>query len=129
MSEGLELRDSRVSRIEWADGTVLVRFSHARIHKANGKPGRDPGTLWSQEAALILWEAIARTPLPTAPSAIAEGSLEVGGISHEPIPLPFKRKLAARLALRFADGTSIEIVGKRPAIELLGTPIFLGDFS
>jgi hypothetical protein len=124
MSDGLELHDSRVNRIEWVNDVARIHFSHACIHKSKGRPGRDSGTVWSQEAELILWEASAFRPLP---NTIAEGFLEVGGIRHELIPLPFKRKVGARLSLFFADGAEIEIIGYRPVIELLGTPIYLED--
>jgi hypothetical protein len=128
MSDGLELHDSRISHIEWLDGSARVHFSLAYIHKSEGKPGRDPGTLWGQEAELILMEAMASEPPATLPNTIAEGYLEVGGIRHELIPLPFRRKVDARLHLQFADGTSAEIMGKRPVIELHGTPLYLEDF-
>jgi hypothetical protein len=129
MSDGLELHDSRISHVEWLDGTALIHFSLAYIYKSKGKPGRDPGTLWSQEAQLAMAEASASGPMPSLPDAIAEGFLEVGGIRHQLIPLPFKRKVGARLHLQFENGDEIEITGKRPAIELLGTPIFLEGSS
>ena len=129
MSDALELHDSRVGRIEWVEGAALIYFSHAYIHKSKGRPGRDPSTLWSQEAELILWQATAAGPLPPLPNTIDEGFLEVGGIRHELIPLPFKRKVAARLCLQFADGAAIEIIGTRPMLALLGTPIYLEDSS
>jgi hypothetical protein len=125
MSDGLELSDSRVSHIEWQDGVVWVHFSQACIHKSKGRPGRDPSTAWSQEAELVMLEAVASEPLPRLPNTIDEGFLEVGGIRHELIPLPFTRKVDARLHLKFADGSVIDIAGKRPLVELLGTPIFL----
>ena len=127
MSNGLELHDSRVSRIEWVDDVAKICFSHACIHKSKGKPGKDPGTVWSNEAKLIMWHSAASGPLPALPNTISEGFLEVGGIRHELIPLPFRRKVGAKLYLQFADGAEIEIIGKRPQIELLGTPIFLED--
>ena len=127
MSDGLELHDSRISHIEWLDDLARVHFSQAYIHKSKGKPGRDPATVWSQEADLIMLEAIASGPLPPLPNTITEGFLEVGGIRHELIPLPFQRKVGARLYLQFADGSVVEIVGKRPLVELLGTPIYLED--
>ena len=129
MSSGLELHDSRVSRIELVDGAAMIHFSHAYIHKSKGKPGREPGTGWSQEAELVLWEAAASGPLPPLPNTISEGFLEVGGIRHDLIPLPFKRKVGARLYLLFVDGAQTEIVGNKPVIELLGRPIYLEDFS
>ena len=129
MSSGLELYDSRVSHIDLVEGVAVIHFSHATIHKSKGKPGRNPGTCWSQEARLVLWEASASTPLPALPNTISEGFLEIGGIRQELIPLPFKRKVAARLWLLFVDSTQIEIIGERPVIELLGKPIYLEDFS
>jgi len=66
--------------------------------------------------------------LPALPNTIAEGHIEVGGVKHALIPLPFKRKVAATLRLMFEDGAEIEIVGLRPALELLGQPIRLEDF-
>jgi hypothetical protein len=128
MRNGLELHDSRVNRIESVGNVARIHFSHACIHKSKGRPGQDSGTVWSQEAELILREASAFGPLPALPNTIAEGFLEVGGIRHELIPLPFKRKVGARLSMFFADGAEIEIIGNRPVIELLGTPIYLEDW-
>jgi hypothetical protein len=126
---GLELHDSRVACIELMDGIATIQFSHAYIHKSKGTPGRARGTSWSQEAQLVLSEAAASAPLPPLPNTIADGFVEVGGIRHELIPLPFKRKVGARLYLAFVDGSQIEISGKRPVLELLGAPIYLEDFS
>jgi hypothetical protein len=129
MTSALELYDSRVSRIDEANGIVSVHFSHAYIHKSSGAPGKSAGTGWSQEAVLTLFEVGALPELPPLPNTIAEGFLEVGGIRHELIPLPFKRKVGARLVLVFVDGAQIEIVGDMPVIELKGSAIFLEDFS
>jgi len=129
MASALELYDSRVSRIEERDGIVSVHFSHAYIHKSSGAPGKSAGTGWSQEAVLTLFDVASLPELPPLPNTISEGFLEVGGIRHELIPLPFKRKVAARLVLVFVDGTQIEIDGNMPVIELKGNAIFLEDFS
>ena len=129
MSSGLELHDSRVSYIDLVAGAATVHFSHAYIYKSKGKPGRDPSTGWSQEAELFLLAAAVSGPMPPLPNSISEGFLEVGGIRHELIPLPFKRKVSAKLYLLFVDGTEIAIVGEKPTIELSGTPIYLEDFS
>ena len=129
MRSGLELHDSRVSHIELLDGVAAIYFSHAYIHKSKGTPGRDRGTGWSQEARLLLSEVQAPEPWPTLPNTISEGFLEVGGIRHEVIPLPFRRKVPAELYLVFVDGAELELIGTRPLVELLGTPIYLEDFS
>lgn len=129
MSSGLELYDSRVSQIELLDGVAAIYFSHAYIHKSKGTPGRSGGTGWSQEARLIMSDVKDQQSLHLSlPSTIAEGYLEVGGIRHDIIPLPFKRKVGAKLYLSFSDGGELELVGSRPYIELLGAPIFLEDY-
>jgi hypothetical protein len=129
MSDGLELFGSRVGRIEWVDGGARVHFTLAILHKSKGKPGRDPGTVWAQEVELILADARRSGTPPRLPGNISDGYLEVGGIRHEVIPLPFSRKVDARLCLQFANGTAAEIVGRRPFVELLGAPGFLEDGS
>jgi hypothetical protein len=127
LRSGLELHDSRVSQIDLSDGFAAIYFSHAYIHKSTGTPGRDRGTGWSQEARLVLPGAIASGPLPVLPNTISEGFLEVGGIRHELIPLPFRRKVGARLNLVFVDGFQMELMGNKPYIELLGAAIYLED--
>ena len=128
MASALELYDSRIDRIEASGGIVRVHFSHAYIHKSSGTPGKSTGTGWSQEAVLTLFDADAGR-LPPLPNTVSEGYLEVGGIRHELIPLPFKRKVAARLNLVFVDGAQLKIVGDKPVLELQGHAIFLDDFS
>jgi len=111
------------------DGVAAIYFSHAYIHKSKGTPGRDRGTGWSQEARLLLSEVHAPEHWPPLPNTISEGFLEVGGIRHEVIPLPFRRKVSAELHLVFVDGAEMELIGTKPLVELLGTPIYLEDFS
>jgi hypothetical protein len=127
MRSAFELHDSRVSHIELVDGVATIYFSHAYIHKSRGTPGKDSGTGWSQELQLVMWRACASGPLPPRSNTVAEGFLEVGGIRHELIPLPFKRKVGARLYLVFVDGAEVEISGDRPLINLLGAAIYLGE--
>ena len=128
MSSGIELHDSRVSHLDMTDGIVTIHFSHVYIHKSKGRPGQAQGTGWSQEARLILSDAAISGPMPTLPNTISEGFVEVGGVRHERLPLPFKRRVEAKVWLAFLDGTSTTITGKRPFIELLGKPIYLEDF-
>jgi hypothetical protein len=113
---GLELYNSRVSRIIVADDRAVVYFSVAYVHK-----GAD--ALFVQEAQLIMEDAVVSTPMPTLPNTIAEGFLEVGGIRHELIPLPFERRVEAVLCVTFADGVELEVAGCRPTLELLGSPL------
>jgi hypothetical protein len=129
LKSALELHDSRVDTLELCNGNATVHFSHAYIHKSQGTPGRDPGTGWSQEALLSLSGVAGYGPLPTLPNTISDGFLEVGGIKHTLLPLPFKRRIDAKLYLVFSDGARLEVIGTRPTVELLGQPIYLEDFE
>ncbi len=127
MSRALELSDSHVSFIDLRDGNATIFFSHAYIHKSKGRPGRDAGIGLSQAAELVLLDVTVFGPLPSLPINIAAGFLEVGGIKHELIPLPFKRKVAAILSLEFVDGSVVTIAGLKPGLELLGRPTYLEE--
>jgi len=129
MSGSLSLQDSRVSHIDLVDGRATVYFSVVYIHGSKAAPGKGAGAGWTQEAELVLNEAMLSGALPPLPNTISAGFLEVGGVKHELIPLPFRRKVGVTLYLTFTDGTEIEILGQRPFIELLGQPIRLEDFS
>jgi hypothetical protein len=128
LKAALELHDSRLDQIALVDGAALIHFPHAYIHKSRGTPGKDPGTGWSQEVQLILASASYVGTLPTLPNTISEGHLEVGGIRHELVPLPFSRRGKAILAVVFTDGTQFEVSGERPFIELIGAAKFLENY-
>jgi hypothetical protein len=120
-----ELHDSRLDRIDRIDGGAIIHFSHAYIHKSAGTPGKDRGTGWSQEAQLVLASASGFDPLPVLPATISDGYLEVGGIRHTLIPLPFRRRGKATLFLVLDNGGESKVIGERPVIELIGSPKFL----
>ena len=127
MKSGLELHDSRIDQAEIFGTDARVHFSHAYIYKSKGTPGRDPGTGWSQAALLTITNAALTAPWPALPNTIADGVLEVGGIRHTLLPLPFKRRGDVTLSLAFTDGTRLEIKGRGASIELLGDAIYLED--
>jgi hypothetical protein len=123
----MELHESRISDIRVVDGRVWIHFSVAYIRKTKGRPMGETDSIWGQEAELVVDDAVMSSPLPALPNTIAEGFLEVGGVKHEMIPLPFKRRAGAILCLTFADGSELEVAGMRPILELYGQPIALGD--
>jgi len=129
MSMGLELYESRISRVDHADGMVTLHFSHAALHNAKGIPGRDPGTTWSQEAVLSLADATLATPRPTLPNMIADGFLDADGEHYEVIPIPLGERATGRVHLEFTDGSVLDASGIRPTIALLGNAIHLEDFQ
>ena len=128
MRSGLELHDSRIDWVEIIEADAHVHFSHAYIHKSKGTPGRDSGTGWSQEAVLVIAGTVSMMHLPPLPNTISDGYLEVGGIKHTLLPLPFTRKADVSLSLVFSDGTTLNLSGRGVSVELLGQAIYLEDF-
>lgn len=129
MNRALELSDAHVSFVKLWDGNATIFFSHAYIHKSKGRPGRDAGKVLSQEAELVMYDVTVFGSLPSLPNTVSEGFLEVGGIRHECLPLPFARKVAAVLSLAFVDGSVVAIAGRKPHLELIGRPTFLEEFD
>ncbi|MDZ4252994.1 MAG: hypothetical protein U1A72_10540 [Sulfuritalea sp.] len=128
MSSGLELYDSRIDEVQIVGFDARVHFSHAYIRKSKGRPGRDAGSGWSQAALLVIGEAVVIGQLPVLPNTIADGCLQVGGIRHGLLPLPFRRKAEVDLSLVFSDGTALHIAGRGAMVELLGKATYLEDF-
>ncbi|MBF0502110.1 MAG: hypothetical protein HQM09_18365 [Candidatus Riflebacteria bacterium] len=57
MNTIIELHDSTVAGISELDGTVVVYFQPALLHKSEGRPGYDSGTCWGQDARLVFADA------------------------------------------------------------------------
>jgi hypothetical protein len=123
MSRVLELQDSRVDYLEWSNGVANLHFSVVYVRAS----GRHSGSACAEEAELHMRAATLAGPCPPLPNRVAEGFLEVGGIRHELVPLPFKRRAPASLHLQFVDGTELVLTGCAPALVLVGTPIRLED--
>jgi hypothetical protein len=128
LKTALELRDARVDHFAAVDGDAVIRFPFAYIRKSSGTPGRDPGTGWSQEVQPTLAGVSYLGALPPLPNTILEGHLEVGGIRHAFLPLPFRRRGRAAPALEFIDGTRFDVSGEHTFIERIGLATSLEDY-
>lgn len=125
MQRTLQLFESHISFVDFWEGNATIFFSHAYIHKSKGRSGRDEGEVLSQAAELVLYDITVFGSLPTLPNTVSEGYLEVGGVKHDSLPLPFKRKKSGILSLTFVDGSTVAIAGQKPHLELIGRPTFL----
>lgn len=123
MRSAFELYESRLSELLLEGEDVRLRFSYACVHKSSKRPGQDPGSVWSQALDLVLHEASLLSPLPVLPDQVFEGSLDMGGIAFEFIPIPCDYHGVARLDLGLQSGGRLSVVGVRPTIEPMGTPI------
>ena len=134
MNQSIELHDSKLATIAFTDGRATIVFSHAYIHRSAGKPGRDPGTGWSQRAELI-FERSAAVDLPGSwPCTISEGQLELNDIVRDneiPIPLHHQGQVKLKLGLLEFNGAfkNLEITGTNAQLRLLGEAQYVEEFS
>jgi hypothetical protein len=122
MGSVLQLYDSRVGAIRVDDFAVRVRFSLAYIARS-AQRRRGGGGLWTQEAEMIFPGGAVGMPLPPLPNTIADGFVEVGGVQHDTIRLPFKCRGRGALWLKFVDASTLSVSGLAPGIELLGNAV------
>jgi hypothetical protein len=133
MNQVIELHDSEIAAVVLEHGAAKVIFSHAYIHRSEGKPGSDAGSGWSQRAELMI-EAATVTDLPAAwPCKIYDGALEFAGVEWKNlIPIPLEGKGRIRLKLDIADADDkfgpIEIHGQSAKLTLIGEASYLEEF-
>jgi hypothetical protein len=100
VNTAIEIHDSRVAEISEQEGTVIVHFLPAYLHKSEGRPAFDSGTGWVQEARLIFAEASVSGDFPDWPSDIMDGEIIVDGERYAnliPVPLEVTKLTELRL--------------------------------
>ncbi len=134
MNQSIELHDSKLATISFGDGRATIVFSHAYIHRSLGKPGRDPGTGWNQQAELIIGGAT-EIDLPRSwPCTISDGQLELNDRVRDneiPLPLHYDGKIKLKLGLLEFNGAfkAIEITGTSARLRLLGEAQYVEEFA
>jgi hypothetical protein len=118
-NRALDFHESEVLAVRHEGKDSIVHLE-AYLHTTEGRPGKDPGTGWLQEAQLIIGEG--RVSRQCDALWILEGRLEVDGeIYSGLLPLPFERAGLVRLELSGAEGT-LAITGRGARLVLLGEP-------
>jgi hypothetical protein len=124
----IELHDTRVERIENADGNIVLWMS-AYMHVSEGRPGRDRGKGWELPARLIIENGKFDHPFSSPSLWVTEGHIAVGGrLFDNGIPLPFDEHGEIRLFLSGAEGELV-ISGDRAYLEPTGPAVYVEEFS
>jgi len=91
VNQAVELHDSRVTRTMWSGPDLVVSLS-VYVHRSEGRPDRDGGTGWTQDAELRVGTAkLLQTP--REPLWILDGSIKVGDLVFENLlPIPFDHR-------------------------------------
>ena len=129
MNTVIEIHDSKVSEITNRDGTVIVHFEPAYLHKSEGRPGFDAGTGWIQEACLIFADAATSGDYPEWPCDVMDGELIVDGERHPNlIPVPFETSMPTELGLVCDSIHTVTVRGRGARLELIGEPSYVEEF-
>jgi hypothetical protein len=130
MNSIIEIHDSTVAEISNRDGTVLVHFLPAYLHKSEGRPAFDSGTGWVQEARLIFSEASVSGDFPDWPCDIMGGEIIVDGERHDNlIPVPLEVTKLTELRLVCDDIHTVTVRGRGVRLELVGDPRYVEEVS
>jgi hypothetical protein len=128
MNTAIDLRGSTVTEISRENATVTVLFQPARLHKSEGRPGIDFGTVWLQDLRLIFVEAAVTGNLPQLPSTITSPESVAHGERHTNL-FPISLRPAGRSEMiLFFDSVKVEIAAQEVRLELLDEPLFLQLF-
>jgi hypothetical protein len=129
MNTVIEIHDSRVTEIVNRNGTVIVHFQPAYLHKSEGRPAFDAGTGWVQEARLIFAEAAASGDYPEWPCDVMDGELIADGERHSNlIPVPFETYMLTELRLVCDSIHTVTVTGRGAKLELIGEPRYVEEF-
>jgi hypothetical protein len=127
MNREIELHDTRVERIEQADGNIVLWLS-AYMHESAGRPGRDQGTGWNLPARMVIENGEFEHPPASLSLWITDGHIAVGDCHFDNfIPLPFDEHGGIRLLLSGAEG-QIAIRGDRAFLEATGPAVYVEEF-
>jgi len=129
LNSAIELHDSKVEAITNLNGTIVVHFSSAYLHRSEGSPGVDAGTGWTQAVEMLFESAQISGRAPEFPCEIWNGEFAVEGRGQQGlISIPVCECSEGELNLQFDEIHSVCIRGKQPKLILLGSPRFIENF-
>lgn len=121
LSRSIELRNSTISGVSDEDSIIIVNLDPAVVHESDGRPGIDTGATFLQAVRLRIAEPGPRLVLDNLPSAIASGTLTIGGQDHHNlIALPMVYGGPTELRCLTAAGETLHIRGKGIALVFSG---------
>ncbi|MGO9113426.1 MAG: hypothetical protein ACLP9L_29700 [Thermoguttaceae bacterium] len=127
MNREIELHDTRVERIEQADGNIVLWLS-AYMHESDGRPGWDRGTGWKLPARLVIENGELDNPFSSSSLWITDGHIAAGNRFFEnAIPLPFDEHGDIRLLLTGAEG-QLAVHGNHVYLEETGPAVYVEEF-
>lgn len=129
MNAAIELHDSWVVGIIPSGGSLLVRLGPAYLHRSEGHPGFDPGSVWVQDLELVFSEAVLESDFTELPRRLLDGSLSVGNdVLENCIPLPLDVRGVVRFSAVSLEGERLIIQGTRAMAVTVGEACYVEQF-
>ena len=131
LNRASEIHDSVLAAVSIAQGVAELRFSLVYIHRTEGDSGRDPGTVWGQEAILRIKDATVSGAFSQLPVDLWDGRITLGESQLDnliPIPLSAANAIELRLEAWPQSQEVVTFSGNGVELELIGEPDYLEDF-
>jgi hypothetical protein len=130
MNSVIEIHDSKIVGVMPSAGSIVVRMSPAYVHRSEGRPGFDSGSVWVQDIELTISDFELESNLPELPQELDGGSIQLGSqVFENIIPLPLDVRGAIRFSVLALSGESLIIQGSGATVVLLGEPRYVEQFS
>lgn len=129
MNQGVEIHDSIIDRVAIGSAESVLHFERVYIHRSAGRPGRDSGSVWVQEARLHFRRATVEGKFSELPIDLHDGYIKLEGSLSEnviPIPLDFNGEVELRIE---GWGEAITVRAQHVRLELLGTAEYVEEFT
>jgi len=127
-NRAIEIHDSVLDGLSIENGLAVLSFSTVYIHSSDGRPGRDPGSGWTQPAKLRISNASVNGSFSDLPRDLDDGYIRTDeAMFDNMIPIPLNHKGRVELRLESA-GDVVVIGGTQATLELLGEPAYVEEF-
>jgi hypothetical protein len=124
----IEIHDSELTSIVVSKGEIVLELSPAYIHQSEGRPARDAGTGWLQDAIIRIRGKGISGSISALPCDLWDGNLTLPDeYMDNPIPIPLSAEGDIVLQLTSCSGESVQIRGDAITLQLRGEPKYVED--
>lgn len=124
----LEFHDSEVRSVELREGSLIVMFSAAYVHRSTGRPGVDSGSGYVQSVEMEFLGAAWEGSIAECVGRLSSGKVISGGIARSLIELPFASGGPVSAELQFANGSLLSVKAQKLVCRVAGEANFVEVF-
>lgn len=128
MKMAVELNDSMIVSINQHGDTIIVELD-AIVHRSNGRPGIDSGTVWKQSVRLTFSRGKILGYVECLPETLLDGTLTLDESTFEncfAVPLSHTGRCVAQFEL--PSDRLIVVEANQFTAETIGAPMYIEEF-